>query len=592
MFSHIQWRIAASYVGLVTLVLTALGIHLVGFLRDQQLGSLDAQLQREAQLVADNAEYRLSTESPRSLDPLAKRLGSEIGARITLIASDGTVLGDSEDVPAQMGNHLDRPEVLEALRTGIGRTQRYSATLGEDLLYVAVPMEHSGDIVGVARVALPLREVQEASNRVATAVIGALAVAAILATALAVLLSGPVGALVRAVQRLARGDLHQEISVQGPAEVGVLASAFNDMAARLRTNIRAAEYERNRLEASLSHMADGLVIIERHGRVRLINPAAARLLEVEPQQSEGRSMVLVLRDPELVAIADEALAAGASAMHPRLIELGPPGQRRLLQARASRIPSEAGAGHQVVLLLQDVTELRRTETLRREFVANVSHELRTPVACLKALVETLEDGALEAPEAAREFLDRMQVEVDDLAQLVEELLELSRIESGRVALDLQPVDLAPIIAAAAERLRPRAERQGLTLAVDLPSELPTARADPVRIHQVVTNLVHNAVKFTPAGGRVTVTGEQRDSEVEVHVVDTGIGIPSEALPRLFERFYKVDKARAGGGTGLGLAIVKHLVQSHGGRIWVESAGEGQGAKFTFAVPALPDSPKA
>jgi two-component system phosphate regulon sensor histidine kinase PhoR len=263
-----------------------------------------------------------------------------------------------------------------------------------------------------------------------------------------------------------------------------------------------------------------------------------------------------------------------------------------VQARASRIPNETATGQQVVLVLQDVTELRRAETVRREFVANVSHELRTPVACLKALVETLEDGALEAPEAAREFLDRMQVEVDDLAQLVEELLELSRIESGRVSLDLQPVDIAPMVAAAAERLRPHAERQGLTLTLDLPTGLPTALADPERIHQVITNLVHNAVKFTPPGGRVTVTAEQRDGEVTVHVVDNGVGIPSEALPRLFERFYKVDKARAGGGTGLGLAIAKHLVQVHSGRIWAESAGEGQGARFSFALPAVPSSPNA
>jgi len=471
MFSHIHWRIALSYIGLITLVLLGLGVYLVNSLRAQQLGALGDQL--------------------------------------------------------------------------------------------------------------------------VAAVLGALAVAAVLATALAILLArittGPVEKLTRAAQRLASGDLHQAISVRGLDEVSVLARTFNDMANRLRAHIRAVEDERDRLATVLGHMADGLVIIERHGRVRLINPAAARLLGVAPERSEGRSMVLVLRDHELVAVADEALAGGPSTGEPRLIELGTPAQRHVVQARASRIPSETGTGQQVVLVLQDVTELRRAETVRREFVANVSHELRTPVACLKALVETLEDGALEAPEAAREFLNRMQVEVDDLAQLVEELLELSRIESGRVSLHLQPVDLAPMVAAAAERLRPHAERQGLTLTVDLPAGLPTALADPDRIHQVVTNLVHNAVKFTPPGGRVTVTAEQRNGEVAVHVADNGVGIPTEALPRLFERFYKVDKARAGGGTGLGLAIAKHLMQVHGGRIWVESAGDGQGAKFSFALPALPSS---
>jgi two-component system, OmpR family, phosphate regulon sensor histidine kinase PhoR len=592
MFSHIHWRIAASYTALITVVLVGLGVYLVGLLRAQQLSALEAQLQRQARLVADNAQYRLSTEGATGLDPLAKRLGREIGARITLIAADGTVLGDSEDDPATMDNHGARPEVLQALQTGSGQTQRHSATLEKDLLYVAVPVEQDGVVVGVARVALPVREVQEASNRVAAAVIGDLAVAAVLATALAVFLAGPVETLTHAVQRLARGDLHQEISVRGRDELSVLAGAFNELATRLRAHIRAVEDERDRLATVLGHMADGLVIIERHGRVRLINPTAARLLEVSPEQAEGRSMVLALRNHELVTVADEALVGGPSTGEPRLIELGSPGQRQVVQVRASRIPSEAGKGQQVVLLLQDVSELRRAEAVRREFVANVSHELRTPVACLKALVETLEDGALEASEAVREFLDRMQVEVDDLAQLVEELLELSRIESGRVSLHLQPVDLSPIVAAAAERLRPHAERQGLTFAVELPAGLAAARVDPTRIQQVVTNLVHNAVKFTPPGGHVTVTAEQRDGELAFHVVDDGVGIPPEALARLFERFYKVDKARGGGGTGLGLAIAKHLMQAHGGRIWAESEGEGQGSTFTFALPALPAKPHA
>ena len=591
MFTRIQWRIAAGYVGLMALVLLALGLYLADFLRAQQLSALEAQLERQARLVAADAQHRLATAGAASLDPLAKQLGREIGARVTLIAADGTVLGDSDHDPATMDNHATRPEVLDALRTGSGLSRRHSATLEEDLLYVAVPMGREGAVPGVARVALPVLEVQEASNRVVAAVAGALAAAALPAVALAIVLArvtaGRVQALTRAARRLAGGELDQVIPVEGRDEVSLLARAFNDMAARLRAHIRAVEDERGRLAAILSHMADGVVIADRDGVVRLINPVAARLLRVAPGRAEGRSVMAVVRDHVLAAAVGEALAGDAAAGRPRLIELGPRGQRRALQAMASRIPSGEGTGERVLLILQDVSELRRAETVRREFVANVSHELRTPLAGLKALVETLEDGALEDPDVARDFLGRMHVEVDGLVQLVEELLELSRVESGQVALRTQPIDLAAVVAAGAERLRLQAERQGLSFAVHLPGDLSSVHADPERIQQVVVNLVHNAVKFTPPGGRVTVTAERRDGEVAVAVADSGVGIAPEALARLFERFYKADKARANGGTGLGLAIAKHLVQAHGGRIWAESAGKGQGATFTFTIPLAP-----
>jgi len=236
-----------------------------------------------------------------------------------------------------------------------------------------------------------------------------------------------------------------------------------------------------------------------------------------------------------------------------------------------------------LVILQDLTQVRRLETVRRDFVSNISHELRTPLASLKALVDTLRDGALEDPPAAQRFLDRMEVEVDALTQMVQELLELSRIESGQVPLQLQAVSIAEAVNIPAERLRPQAERAGLRLDVTLPADLPPVLADAERIQQVVTNLVHNAIKFTPPGGRVTVTAQAAGAEVIVTVQDTGVGIPAEDLPRIFERFYKADRARAGAGTGLGLAIARHIIQAHGGRIWAESA-KGRGSNFYFALP--------
>ena len=593
LFAHLQWRIAAGYVGLIALVLLALGVYLVSFLRAQQLAALEAQLERQARLVAGEAQQHLWPEAAAGLDPLAKRQGRESGLRITLIALDGTVLGDSDRDPAVMDNHSARPEVQQALQTGSGQSRRHSATLDQDLLYVAVPIERAGTVIGVARVALPVHEVEATVNRVGLAVASALAAAALLSIALAIVLArvttGRLQAFTRAAQRLAGGDLDQSIPVVGRDEVSLLARAFNEMAATLRRHIRAVEDERERLAVVVSHLADGLIITDRDGTVRLLNPAAGRLLGVAPARAEGRSLIAVVRDHELAEVVGDVLA-GASVPgpgQPRLIELT--GRRRVVQAMASRIPSADGSGQRALLILQDVTEARRTETMRREFVANVSHELRTPVAALKALVETLEAGALEEPEVAHDFLGRMHVEVDGLAQLVEELLELSRIESRQLALRVQPVDLGRVVMTAVERLRPLAERQGLKLELETPGDLPLVEADPERIQQVVVNLVHNAVKFTPLGGRVVVGTERRDGEVAVTVTDTGMGIAAETLQRLFERFYKADRARAGGGTGLGLAIAKHLVQAHGGRIWAESSGEGQGATFTFVLPVAPTS---
>jgi two-component system, OmpR family, phosphate regulon sensor histidine kinase PhoR len=589
MFSRLQWRIAASYVLLIGVVLLGLGVYLIGLLREQQLGELEAQLQRQARLVADAVEYRVVSGAAASaeLDPLAKRLGRDIGARITLIGADGTVLGDSESDPAMMDNHGTRPEVLAALRQGHGESERHSATLDQDLLYVAVPMQSNGQVIGVARVALPVLQIQESGNRVAAAVAGALLTAALLATVVAVLLARVttrrVEALTHAARRLAGGVLDETLPVQGTDEVAELARTFNNMAASLGQHVRTVEDQRARLSAVLAHMADGVVIADYAGLVRLINPAAARLLRTAPTRAEGQSLMTVVRDHEVADTFRQTLAAAERAVEPRLVELGLPDGGRAIRVIASRL-SGAGQG-QVLLVLQDVTDLRRAELVRREFVANVSHELRTPVAGLKALVETLEDGALDDRGVARQFLGRMHVEVDGLAQLVEELLELSRIESGRVALNTRVLDLGPVVAAAAERLRPQAERQRLTLEVATDPDLPNVSADPDRIQQVVVNLVHNALKFTPPGGRVTVRVQPLENGVAVLVADTGEGISPEALPRLFERFYKVDKARATGGTGLGLAISKHLVQAHGGRIWAESPGEGRGATFTFWLPA-------
>lgn len=397
--------------------------------------------------------------------------------------------------------------------------------------------------------------------------------------------TAPVGSLTRAMRRLALGEPTEPIMWTARDEVGGLARAFNDMRGALRSRLDASEAERRRLATVLSHMGDGVAIVGRGGVVQLANPAATRLLRLMPSWSDHGPAMAITADSELASLVSEILRDPSTAPQPRLLEFGPVGRRRAVQAVVTTLPGGAGAAPRALLILQDVTELRRAETARRDLVANISHDLRTPIAALKALVETLEDGAYEDPAVARDFLGRMHVEVDGLAQLISELLELSRIESGQFTLERRPTDLGAVVAAAAGRLRVQAERDGIALTISAGSHLPDVELDPDRIGQVVVNLVHNALKFTPPGGRVDVRAERRGGEAVVTVADTGVGISPEVLPRLFERFYKVDKARSeGGGTGLGLAIAKHLVQAHGGRVWAESPGEGRGATFGFALP--------
>jgi two-component system phosphate regulon sensor histidine kinase PhoR len=421
------------------------------------------------------------------------------------------------------------------------------------------------------------------------AVVGALSVCAAVIVGRTV--TQPIREVTAAARRVAAGELHLTVPVQGEDEVSELATAFNELVVRLSAGLEALAAEGDLARAVFTNMTDGIVIVDHELRLERVNPAAARLLQLRSEDVRGQTLAAVVRDHELQRVLTTALGQGAP--HAEVLRLAPPpnaDQPRRDDARfvrATGIPVRAGARGEPLaglLVLQDVTELRRVETIRREFVANLSHELRTPLASLKALVETLEEGALDDPPAAREFLSQMHVEVDSLTQMVHELLELSRIESGQVTLRPDTVPPAELAEEAESRLRRQAERGRLTLAVEVADDVAPVQVDPARIVQTLINLIQNAIKFTPAGGEVRVRVFRHPEGMGFSVSDTGIGIAAEDLPRLFERFYKVDRSRASGGTGLGLAIAKHIVQLHGGRIWAESPGEGAGSTFNFVVP--------
>jgi two-component system phosphate regulon sensor histidine kinase PhoR len=577
MFKSVRWRIAVTFVSLILVCLGGLSAYLLHFVEGNYLDNLREQLTSQAQLVGDASEPYLDSEQIGSIETLAERLGDKIDARVTIIDAKGVVLGDSEKDPATMENHSNRPEAIEALSQGAGSSIRYSTTLGCDMMYVAVPITIDSEIVGIARVSLPLAEISEALGHINRMIVGGAAVAALVAILLALQVArsttGPLKKLTLASKKMARGELDQKIEVTSRDEVGGLAEAFNLMAARLKEMVGLVTDERDKMSAVLSTMGDGILIVDSGSRVTMVNKTAERLFKLSEDRMVGNTFIEAVRDYEVDGILQKCLKT--REQQTGLVEIDP--KKQFLGV----IVTPLGSGS--LVLLQDLTELRRLETVRRDFISNISHELRTPVASLKVLAETLQEGAIDDKSVAQDFLHKINIEVDRLTQMISELGELSRIESGEVPLKLEPVALSGIVRQVAERLRAQVKRGELNLKIDVPRHLPKALCDEGQVEQVLVNLLHNAIKFTPPSGVINIFVRAESNNILVSVIDTGVGIPADDLPRIFERFYKADKARAGGGTGLGLAIAKHIVESHGGRIWAEST-EGKGATFTFTLP--------
>ena len=563
---------ARVLLGSVITILVALGVvgaAVPGIATQHEIDVLGARLASEAALAGDLARDSLARADADALDLLAKRVASQANVRVTFVAPDGTVLGESDEDRRTMENHATRPEIVPALAGREGRAVRYSTTVGRDLLYVAVPVRSGERVIGAARLALPLVAVDVLAQRLSLSLLAAALVAAVVAILAAWVIQRAVARPIEVLTERAEAG-SGAFDVRGPQEVERLAAALRRASAAVRDEHAAAEAERDRLATLIDELGDAIFISDESGRVLLAN-AAARATAGE--NVIGRHLPEVIRH-------HETLAAIATAQHGReataTIERTDP--RRFMRAVAR--PLEGG---QILLVIQDLTTLRRLETVRSDFVANVSHELRRPITSLKAMAEALEEGALDDGAVARDFVHRMHQEIDGLAQLTNELLALTRIESGAETLTLQPQSPSHLLADCARRMGPLAARADVALLVE-PSDAPAVRADGDRVAQVLANLVHNAVKFTPAGGSVRLSAAREDGRVLFSVADTGVGIDRADIERVFERFFKADRSRSGGGTGLGLAIAKHIVQAHGGRIEAKSDGPGRGATFRFTLP--------
>jgi two-component system phosphate regulon sensor histidine kinase PhoR len=580
--SSIAARLFASYAVVLLATALCIGLLVEGRLGRELVRGAEVELEERCRMLEPYAREALAA-APADLQQQALALGPGGAARLTLIRADGTVLADSHEDPAHMDNHASRPEVEQAAREGLGRARRRSHTLRREMLFVALRLE--GSDAGFVRLALPAEalagELAVARRAVLLGTLVGLALALALGAVLARRFTAPLREIERVAEDLRAGRYDSRAHVERGDDLGLLADTLNGLGAEVTRRIAALGSEDARLRAMLAGMIEGVVAVDAEDRVVFANQAARALLGIERGELEGTALVELAPIRELVDLLARARAGGGHESCE--LELHRSGRERVLQAQAS--PFEGGGQRGLVLVLHELTDLRRLERVRRDFVANVSHELKTPLAAIQGFVETLLSGALHDERHNVRFLERIAANVKRLTNLVADLLSLARIESGKQEIAREPIEWRAVLedvlrlresAFAAKRLAFEGARPERPLRV---------LGDREALTQVLDNLLDNAIHYTPEGGRVSVAFEERDGHGLLRVSDTGVGIPAADLDRIFERFYRVDRARshAAGSTGLGLSIVKNLVLRMGGEVSVASE-LGRGSTFTVRLP--------
>jgi two-component system phosphate regulon sensor histidine kinase PhoR len=551
---------------------------------DQQLEqTLVAEARLASELLSRGAA--ITAGSPSSvLDDQADRMGRLLDARVTLIAPDGRVVGDSAETleaVASMENHATRPEVLEAKAHGVGRSRRHSDTLNIDMLYAAVPVQNPS--VAFVRLAVPLTDIRKQLQPIVSLTLMALGLALVGGAGFAWVVSRRLGRRVKLIAEVARryrsGDLRPPLLDYGDDELGLVARALDGSVQELGVRIAELARDREQMEAILTGMIEGVIVVDPHGRLQLANDAARRMLRLD-ELALGRHYVETIRHPAIAELVATALAGRV----PDGLQLSPPrDESRTIVARAAPVTSVGS--HGAVLVLHDITDLRRADQIRRDFVANVSHELRTPLTAIRGYVEALTEADLGNDDRQR-FLDIVARQTLRMERLVKDLLRLARLDAGQETLDVGPCDVRGLVQSVIADLATLLDEHGQGVEVNVAADAATIHGDAAKLHDVLRNLVANAAMYAPERTTIGVGAARAGRRVAITVSDAGPGIPPEDLSRVFERFYRVDKSRARdpGGTGLGLSIVKHLVELHGGDVRAENRAEG-GARFTITLPA-------
>ena len=579
--SPIFRKLLLSAFALITITLGVLDFYLTRYTAAHERDSIERQLETEARILAGE----LASVEAAGLEGWARGAEARAQARVTLIDPQGAVLADSEHDPESMEDHGGRPEVRQARQGRTGAATRHSATLDLDLSYVALPIAYRGKPDYVLRLALPLRELDTAIGAVRQRILGASVVAALLALAMAYWFSRSFTRRVRRLESFAQSLLGarvpESLAPDGADELGALAGSLSRTAAQLRELFEQLSLESGRREAILSSMVEGVLAVDHELRVTFCNEAFAQAVGARTPVPPNLPVLELVRDPAFLDLLSRVLVTHQTFKH-RLQLAAADGRSFEVQAA----PLAAGARRGAIAILHDITDLERLERVRKDFVANVSHELRTPLTAIRGFAETLLDGALEDQENNRKFLEIIRAHAIRLNSISSDLLVLSELESGQPPAAPEPVPVRAALESAMRTVEAEARIHGVTIQSGALSGAEVL-GDRIRLEQAFVNLLNNAVKFNRPGGEVRIEiARGADGKVAIAISDTGIGIPSEDLPRIFERFYRVDKARSRevGGTGLGLAIVKHLVERMNGAVTVESA-LGKGSTFVVTLPA-------
>ncbi len=599
----IRWKVALGTLAAVILGLAVAGWLAIRSVEESELTRVTDMLDTRGNLIAHalrplfNETGLPSVDSP-ALQAAITELSDKAHIRVTVVAADGTVLADSSVTAAELArldNHRSRPEIKQALDAGRGADIRASHTTGERTFYIALAMEQprGGVAFPIVRVGYPLTTMEDHIRHIQEDLAVAFGIAFLAALSLSIILARsitkPLAEMTSVARQLAGGTPGVRIHIASRDEVGFLAQTLNHMTDELESKIKEVSEDRAQLLAMLSAMIEGIMVLDYRGVILQVNPALERMFSLGRHDWRGRPYGEVVRHEGLSELVSRVLETRTGEGNE--IILFPSGRCLRIEASMAggRLENEAC----VVLVFHDMTELRRLEKIRKDFVANVSHELRTPLTSIKGYVEALIDGGKDDPDTAAQFLDIILRQSNRLNLILDDLLQLSQIESGQVLLRKDPVDLRSVLERTVAFIKPLADKKQHTVGVSLPDQVPLIVGDEDRLVQVFINLLDNAVKYTPDGGAITVAlrlaSDHRtppiEEALEVRVSDSGIGIPETDRPRVFERFYRVDKARSRelGGTGLGLAIVKHIVEGHGGLVWVEG-NHPRGSRFIVKLP--------
>jgi two-component system, OmpR family, phosphate regulon sensor histidine kinase PhoR len=598
--ARLFWKLGLTYLALLLGVLLAVGLYSSRVLRrdyirsaDDKLASLLKIAQARPPRLEDSAQLRAWT-----------RWMAESGARVTVIDHAGLVLDDTAHDPETMENLFNRPEIRQAFAAGTGQSVRHSATLGRDLIYRAIRYQPPAGPPVVIRVALPLAQIDVALGEFRKRLLVASLVILILGSVVSFAVSREFAARVDRLKdfsrRVAEGDFRPLPAEPPRDELDDLAGALSETAARMDRTIHSLSGERNRSSAILRSMVEGVAVIDAQEKLVFSNRAFSEILNLDTSAIEGRPVIEVVRNSDLLELIRRVLRGeegvrgdiamgivqqrsfSVTAAPVRVLEAAQPGGSPGIPAAETPAAAETPGA---VVVLHDLTELRRLERVRQDFVANVSHEFKTPLTAIQGFAETLLAGALDDPDNNRRFLEIIRDHAVRLARLTDDLLKLARIGAEKLEVEFSPVNITQLIERCAETTLLKASQKQIALEIEVPPGLPAMRGDASLLRDVLQNLLDNAIQYTAPGGLIHVSATASEREAVISVADTGIGIPLADQERIFERFYRVDAARSRelGGTGLGLSIAKHIVEAHGGRLWVESE-VGVGSKFSFSIP--------